>query len=302
MKKQYIYKAYGLLFSSELLIPELLEAEGTPDVVIKLGGVPDSLVNPVGAGARFQATPQEFLLKLDNIAGFYVTGGNEITIEIWGSDNASDIKLFLLGSVFGALLQQRGYLVLHGSSIEINGKGVFFTGVSGIGKSTLAATFQNKGYRVLTDDVCAVKIDQDGTPYIIPGFPSLKLWKDAAERLDRNVAGLEPIRRNMDKFRIDIETSFYDQPIMLQKIYVLGTEERSDIELAEIVGMGKLESVINNTYRYRFLNGQGVKSLHFQQCTSVVNKAAIYNVFRPKNGFMLDELVSVIEENVGKHI
>ena len=299
MKKQHIYKAYGLLFSSELLIPELVEAQGTPDAVIKMGVVPDSLLNPVGVGARFQATPQEFLLRLNSVAGFYVTGGNEITVEPWGVDNDLEIRLFLLGSVFGALLQQRGYLVLHGSSIEINGQGVIFTGVSGIGKSTLAAAFENKGYKVLTDDVCAINIDQDGVPYILPGFPSLKLWKDAAARMGADVTGLAPVISNRDKFRIDIETSFYDQPIRLQNIFVLGTNDTSDIKLAEVAGMGKLESVIKNTYRYRFLKGQGVRQLHFKQCTCVANKAAIYNVFRPKSGFMLDELVSAIEKEIG---
>lgn len=299
MKETHIYKAYGLLFSSELLIPELLEAEGTPDVVIKLGIVPDSLSNPVGVGARFQATPQEFLLRLIKIAGFYVTGGNEITVEPWGVDNDLNIRLFLLGSVFGALLQQRGYLVLHGSSIEINGKGVLFTGVSGIGKSTLAAAFQNKGYKVLTDDVSAVKINKDGIPYIMPGFPSLKLWKDAAIRMGADVTGLSPVISNRDKYRIDIEASFYDQPVRLQKIFILGTNDTSNIIVSEIASIGKLESLINNTYRYRFLKGQGVEHLHFQQCSCVTNKTAFYNVFRPQSGFMLDELVAAIEKEIG---
>lgn len=296
MKEQRIYKAYGLLFSSELFLPELLEADGIPDVYIKLGDVPDLLVNPTGYGSLFQATPNEFLLKRDKIAGFYVTGGNEITIEPWGVDNDLEIRLFLLGSVFGALLQQRGYLVLHGSSIGINGQGALFTGQSGIGKSTLAAALQKKGYRVLTDDVCAVKVDNNGIPYIMPGFPSLKLWKDALTKLGSETNGLSPVNSDTDKFRVDLETSFYDKPVILKKIFILETDEISDVKLAKLSGQSKLKSVIKNTYRYRFLKGQGIKPLHFQQCVCVANKTDIFNVERPKTGFMMDQLIASIEK------
>lgn len=298
MKKQHIYTAYGLLFSSELLLPELLEADGTPDIYIKLGKVPDTLVNPTGSGKLFQATPNEFLLKHDNIAGFYVNGGNEIIIEPATADNDLEIRLYLLGSVFGALLQQRGYLVLHGSSIAINGQGVLFTGKSGIGKSTLAAALQKKGYRVLTDDVCAVKLDNQGIPQIMPGFPSLKLWQDALKQLGAHKEGLSPVRNNADKFRIDLEASFFNQPVQLKKIFILGADDINEVRLTELEGKNKLQSVIRNTYRYRFLEGQGIKPRHFEQCVGVVNKTNIYKVVRPKTGFMIEQLISAIENIV----
>ncbi|MFZ2959948.1 MAG: hypothetical protein WA705_23965 [Candidatus Ozemobacteraceae bacterium] len=300
MKNKYTYRAYNLIFSSELLIPELEMTEGTPDVVIKLGQVPASLLNPTEKRKFFQSAPDEFLIRLDNIAGFYVTNGKEITLEPYIDRDAPDIRLFLLGSVFGALLQQRGYLTLHGASVVINGKGILFTGKAGIGKSTLAAAFHSKGFRILTDDVCAIKIGEDKLPYIKPGFPSLKLWKDAADKLGRNVDGLEPVKKDMDKYRVNAESQCSEEPIALSEIYILGVQNSNDIEILPVKDMDRIMPLIRNTYRYHYLHGHGMKPLHFKQCAAVAGKVRIFRVLRPETGFLLDELVRAIEENERK--
>jgi hypothetical protein len=69
----------------------------------------------------FQSSPDEFLYRLERTAAYYVKNSSEITIEPYMDVNAPDIRPFLLGSVFAALLYQRGYLVLHGASVVIGG-------------------------------------------------------------------------------------------------------------------------------------------------------------------------------------
>ena len=54
------------------------------------------------------------------------------------------------------MLQHRGYLVLHGSAVLVNGRAVVFSGDSGAGKSTLAASMVHHGYQLITDDVVAI--------------------------------------------------------------------------------------------------------------------------------------------------
>lgn len=297
----YTYRAYNLIFFSELLIPELEVAEGTPDVTIRIGRVPIQLKNPVDTRRFFQAAQDEFLLRLEKIAGYYVKDGREITIEPYIDSSSPDIRLFLLGSVFGALLHQRGYLVLHGSSVVINGRGVLLTGESGIGKSTLAAAFNKKGCEVLTDDICAVKFSDDGTPYIVPGFPSLKLWQDAADRLETSVDGLEPVKSDMEKYRVEIKKGYCTEKVALKEIYLLGKYDSERVEIVPVKDLAKLEALIKNTYRPRYLNGQKLKSLHFSQCAAVAGKTDIYSVLRPETGFLLDELVAAVEGNVDGH-
>ena len=80
------------------------------------------------------------------------------------ADNVPDanIRLYLLGSAMGVLLHQRGLLPLHANAVEIDGKAFAFMGASGSGKSTLAAWFHDHGYRIIADDVCAVRFETEG--------------------------------------------------------------------------------------------------------------------------------------------
>ena len=102
------------------------------------------------------------------------------------------MRLFLLGTSFGALLMQRGILPLHGSAMVVNGRGVVFTGMSGAGKSSLLAAFRKKGYPFLTDDVVAVTVDTAGTAWIHPSYPQQKLWRDSTKAVGVDTDSLTP--------------------------------------------------------------------------------------------------------------
>jgi len=298
MKDNYCYYAYGLTIKAELPLPELERREGQEDVLIRYGNVPQSIEDAVVRMVRFEAAPDHFLLKVDGIARYYVREGKEIIIEPACGAREEDIRLFLLGSVFAALMHQRQILVMHGSAIGVNGKGVIFTGVSGVGKSTLAAALFQKGYHILTDDVCAVKALGSETPQIIPAFPRLKLWADAAEKLGTDIGSLPRIREKLDKYGLKVEKSFQQQPLPLKSIYILSNRDQEGVSITPLAKLNKLEALIKNTYRFRFLEGQGGKPLHFQQCVEVAKAAKIYQVVRPKGGFYLDELVSVLEKEL----
>ena len=140
MKQEMYYTAYGLQIESQLALPELLPSTvRTTDVAIRYGAVPSSLDNPTGQGIVYQAKPGQLLLTLDGIANYLVSDGTEITIARAPGSRDDDVRLFLLGSAFGALLHQRSVLPLHGSAVATPHGAAVFVGHSGYGKSTLAA-------------------------------------------------------------------------------------------------------------------------------------------------------------------
>jgi hypothetical protein len=104
-----------------------------------LGPVPQALDDAKKKGVLYQISPDRFLLGLGKIARYLVSEGREIVIERvpGGSDDA--VRVFLFGSVFGALLHQRGVLPLHGSAVMPSRGATIFAGPSGSGKSMLAA-------------------------------------------------------------------------------------------------------------------------------------------------------------------
>ena len=63
------------------------------------------------------------------------------------------IPIVIPGTVTAFLLSIRGWAVLHGSAVEFDGRALAFVGVSGQGKSTMAALFCSAGAALVTDDV-----------------------------------------------------------------------------------------------------------------------------------------------------
>jgi hypothetical protein len=149
----YYYTAFGLCFATEFPCPELSPGGGTPDVLIRYGVVPVTLRAAKQTGIGYQAATGQLLLNIDGVARFLIQDGKEIIVERAAEGDDDSLRLFLLSSALGALLQQRGILTLHSSAIEVEGGCVGFLGSSGVGKSTLAAALLQRGYRLLTDDI-----------------------------------------------------------------------------------------------------------------------------------------------------
>jgi len=285
---------------SDFVLPELQlsKVEGKVDVTIKKGITPTAVEDAVENGVRFQASKNKFLLKLDKIAKFYVVDGNSIIVQPFEGSYEEDIRVFLLSSVFAALLHQREYLVLHGACVEINGKGVLFTGVSGAGKSTIAAAFRKKGYKILSDEICAIKISETGIPIVIPGFPKLKIWEDVAERLGEDIDSLLPVRRNIQKYMIDVEGQFSKVPLPISIIYLLKPENNKEISVTKIKDVDKIEIITDNAYCFRFRKAHGERVFYLKQCVELARNTHIYSVIRPNKGFELDELVLTLEKEL----
>lgn len=56
----------------------------------------------------------------------------------------------------------RGYEVLHASAVALGGSAVAFLGASGTGKTTLATRIVARGAALVTDDVLAIEVSDDG--------------------------------------------------------------------------------------------------------------------------------------------
>jgi hypothetical protein len=291
------YTAYGLNISSCIPCPELSPGSGTPDVTISYGAVPDSLDTTRDKGPAYEANPDELLFSIDGVAKYMVSQGREILIERAATAEDSEVRLFLLGSAFGALLFQRGLLPLHGSAIKAHGGCVVILADPGLGKSTLAGVFRNRGYRIVADDVCVVSIAEDGAPLVLPGYPQLKLGMDVANELSEDPDLLVRIHPRVEKVGLRLQEDFYHDPLPLRHLYVLETSAHGEFNLEPLKGVEKLTAIINNTYRLFFIEGLGVKASHFKQCVAVAKQTPLTRVTRPAQAFLLDELAQLLEED-----
>ena len=296
------YSAFGLQIVSELPLPGLLPgSNGPPDVQIRFGPVPATLPTPLGEGEYFQATPDTFLLTVPDIARYLVINGQEIWIDRMPNSPGNDLRLFLLGSAFGALLQQRRLLVMHASTIQTARGAVLFVGPSGHGKSTLLAALIQRGYAMLADDVTAVTVEPPSSPVAFASFPRLRLWADAAARLDYPVEALSRVHSAQDKYLVPV-THFCANPLPIHAIYTLGVHAMPDIYLEPVAPLHRFEVVLANTYRYGFLAGLGLHQMHFHAATRLSKAVHVGSITRPASPFLLEELVDRLEVELGGSI
>jgi len=290
------YHIFGLNIASVIPFLDMDESDGIPDVKITYGIVPDEINEPKVKGVRYQAGTGELILKVDHVAKYYVIDGTRIIIERSSESADHEVLLFLMGSAMGALLHQRNILPLHGSAIDIGEKGVIFLGPSSIGKSTIAAGFQKKGYPLLADDVCAVTALNGCIPEIIPGFPRLKLWADTLKKLKEDKNELNRVRLDQDfeKYFFPFQKTSSER-IPVQSVFQLATTNTDEFQITQIQGQEKIDPIIDHTYRPNFLEGLGDKKKHFKQCAAVAGKASMFTVTRPQKGFKLDELMALVE-------
>ena len=274
------YSVFGLHVRSELALPELLAAQpgGQPEVTIRLGEA------PAGAdpGPGLQTTDQGAVLTIDGIARYAIADGARITIDREPNVPDANIRLYLLGSAMGVLLHQRGLLPLHANAVEIGGMAFAFMGASGSGKSTLAAWFHDRGFRVIADDVCAVRFEGAERPFVTPGLPRLRLWKEALEgtgrqssQYTRSYAGDD----NWDKFDVPLpHDTAVRAEVELAGVYLLGKGD--GLSINQLQGLKAAEAVFENTYRGAYLSSAGNVQLHWESCLRLVRRTPIFQLLR----------------------
>jgi hypothetical protein len=295
---QPVYKAFGLSVKSEIELPELMLVNHLPDIDIVYGNIFENLDNPAYSSLHFQVSRDKFLLKVDGVARYLIENGNKITIDRSEGGSNDEIRLYLLGSAFGALIHQRGMLPIHGSAVIFENKCVIFSGKSGAGKSTLAAGFIKKGYKLLADDVCVVTPDKEGCPIVHPGYPQMKLWNDSLEKLGHRTNPLRTVRSGVKKYALPMGIEFWNEPAKLKGIYIISTKDSDVIEIQILKGIEKFEALKNNTYRLSFLKGTGNTEAHFKLIEAVSRHCFAKHITRPSKSFYLDELIQAIELDI----
>lgn len=126
--------------------------------------------------------------KIDQIVFIPDIIQNKVNIYILpiSKNSAIEIDPFLhpLGILLISSLQMfYGGLLIHASGIEDNGKGYIFTGISGIGKSTMAEIWAKNGAKIINDD--RLMIYKEGHKYIFANTP-MPYYNDASKQAPLN--------------------------------------------------------------------------------------------------------------------
>lgn len=286
----YSYRAYGCNLVSDVPLVRLMP--GTDPAldtitVRRCAQTPEVPAQALRLGPDAWAAPNFLQLRIEGVVHLTALNGDTLLYQpMDGADDVS-VQLFLMGSGLGALLMQRNLLVIHGNAFEIGGSCVMCMGPSGIGKSTTAAGLMQRGYRVMSDDICAI----NAAGQIVPGMPHIKLWQSAADALGVETRALDRVRPETDKYGLPLEGAFCEDHAPVTRIYLLTTHEADTIVCKRLSAHDKFSALRDNTYRLPFVEGLGLGAVHFQQLVTLSQTVTVTRVSRPAQGFHLDALL-----------
>lgn len=288
--KRYYYCTYGLRIESQLELPELLEISpcDDPDVVILAPGVESELEGATYRNGWLEMGHERCQITIEGIARYRVEAGQRILLdrrvprETDSAADPGDVRLFLLGGALGALLHQRQWLPLHVSALLTPGGVWAFTGHSGAGKSTLGAWLhRTQGWPMVTDDVAVIKPHEE-TPYLHPGPPRVKLWKDALSALGIHTEGLVRDLSRADKYHMMFKEGFQDSAHPMKALVILERcNEGEASSLERIKGVAAFSAIMASLYRPEVAEEFNVAAGLMQSAVSLSRKIRVYRYRRP---------------------
>jgi hypothetical protein len=234
------YQVYGLILTSEMTLPELTSAtetapKGGGDLRVRLARRGEALPSTsrwlmswtLPTGELWLSIAKDewgYLLQFPELADFSVdVDGREIVCRPEPEIPPHTMRHLLLDQVLPLVLTIRGRKALHATAVLTPAGVCAFTGPTGTGKSTLAASLLLTGYPVLSDD-CLVLEAQDGQVLATPAYPGLRLREDTLKAVGNDASHLLSVAHYTSKRRLIPDghgSYFLTQALPVARIYSL---------------------------------------------------------------------------------
>jgi len=310
LENPFRYQAFGLTIESSLPCPELTPAK--IDKATKVTRSCDVTIIEVpllSIQARNQRGDQWFSItdgvlnfEIQEIGRFEVSNGRMVrfardpNVAAPGVQD-NDIRVFLLGSCMGAILQQRHQLTLHASTAAFADKSVVVMGKSGAGKSSTLGMLMSGGWEMLNDDVTTVRFENE-MPFALPAYGQMKLNLDSADRLQIDSKRLQWINRFKSKLALRCPERLRQSNARIDLIIALDIDEHAhEIRIEPLSGAAKFALVHQNLYRPAFIEGFGLQAQVMNQVAKLVNHCRVYRIVRPGKAInTLQAVLNTIEK------
>ena len=252
------------------------DGSGEPDValhLLKRAAMPERAKPWYRAPSlTIDETPGEKLLvRFEDETSFLVTANSIELVTAPGHYTVDDIAAYALVPVIAIALHLQGAVLLHASSVVMNGKAIVFAGTSGSGKSTTAAILHRLGYPVLSDDVTELA----GTR-ALASIPAMRLWPDVVHALFGENAVFPDRAPSWDKKLVVIE-----QAPAAEIAAVLFLDQRADTpHLQRLAPRDAWRRLMANIYT-SMLPGEATARHIFEVTSALADAVPMYSFTAP---------------------
>lgn len=225
-----------------------------------------------------------YSVRYHGLADFFIsTDGCESRLVTASSDSTHDIEHTYRNQILPMALSRQGQLVVHASAVDTGGKCAAFIGVSGRGKSTLAASFALLGYPFLTDDGLVVTV-VDGGHCGSPRKAILSL-REASKRHFEAISAV-PIEALLRGPKWAIEGGAHlphcDQTLPLSALYFLGEGVANHVRIEPMGSHEAVQSLLSNTFVLDTTDKAALQ-MHFHQISKLAAEVPCFSLDYPRD-------------------
>jgi hypothetical protein len=252
------------------------------DVEVAFGRVPASLTKAARSGVLWQATGRRFLIRVPGVARYLVHDGRSLVVDPEPDCSPGEIARLLHATPFAVLCHQRGLSVLHAAAASRDGATVLVAGNSGAGKSALLAELLVRGWRMVTDDVAPIALDEAGRPIALPTFPELVLGRDTPDRIRA-----APTIANR---------AFQSTATRLEAIWWLSTDNfQGAVKVEPLSAVKGFRALGAMAYNRRIADAILDPDQRLRSDAPIATAVPVRRVIRPRGRWTLTELADLIE-------
>jgi len=288
----YKYNIYGFNVLSEIILNCYVAEFEKEDIRIELDY---SLKGFDNTYYHIEVENNKYILNMAYGGLFEVIDGKEIKVCPYEDAPKRAIEMFLLNQCFAAILIQKQNFPLHGAFVAKDEIGISIIGDPGAGKSTLSAGLMKKGWKMVTDDIIRFVFDND-KPYGIPSFPSQKIWKSTAEKLDIDISSCDNIFYRLEKFFYEDYDSFINEKMQMKYIFEIVKSDTNEVKIRKMSKGKMLPVLIKNTYRYHLVDQSNLLKEHLNFMAKLSSNVQGYVIERPDGDFTINEQIKLIED------
>lgn len=316
----YLYKIYGLYVKSDIKINEACYCKDKErfDIVIKKTDMYDTLneINKYVVSHRdikhkneepsmiSKVTNNEAVIYIPGISIFKMKNGTSIEYMPEIKTDTGVFRQWLLNLALGIIAIQRNKILIHGSGILNKERDCAFiiSGDSGSGKSTLSNELLLAGYHFMADDAVPVDIEENEEIFASGAFPSRRLCVDIVDKYQMDKSKMEYVKDgSKEKYILSMSDSYFEEPVLLKKIFIIKAGNYDKVKCAELKGMDKVNCILYNLYKRNTYKNIGVSQVVFKKCVQIAKNVEIYELYRPITQNTVKELVNIIEKQLNKN-
>ena len=199
---------------------------------------------------EFHRSGDGYLLRFPDLADFEVSAdGKEVVAWPAREDDDATVEHLYINQMVPLALSRQGRPTFHASVVTVPGGVVAFLGQSGMGKSTLAASFALNGSSFLSDDALLVEETDRGCE-VQPSHPSIRLWEDSVDQLlDASSSTSIPISYSTKARLLAGDALTYNsEPQQLLAAYVLESNDAAKVAIHTLSGLDRHMAWVNNSF------------------------------------------------------